>query len=174
MTYAVALLFDAASSARLVDAWRSLSARGFSNSMIRLGYRPHLTLAVYDALDEIVTKRVLDHLCGETTSWTGGLVGVDSFAAPGAVLWARPAADHLLTRLQARVVSAIAAPCHRHYLPENWVPHCTLADDLASTALASAREMFGKGELAMPLRYEAIELVRFPPVDVRASWPLAR
>lgn len=140
--------------------------------MLRLGYRPHLTLAVYDVLDEAATKRVLDALCGTTASWTGRLVGADCFAGASAVLWARPAADPLLARLHKQLVSAIAAPCHRHYLPENWVPHCTLADDLTSTALASAQEMFGAGELAMPLRYEAIELVRFPPAEVRATWRL--
>ena len=174
MTHAVTLLFDAASSARLVDVWRLLSARGISDSMIRLGYRPHLTLAVYDALDEVVAQRVLGELCDGLDAWAGRFIGVDSFATPGAVLWARPAADRRLARLQARLVSAIADPCHRHYLPENWVPHCTLADDLTAATLASARQLFADGELAMPLRYEAIELVRFPPVDVRASWSLAQ
>jgi 2'-5' RNA ligase len=46
MPFAVTLRLDANAAATVVAMWESLAARGISDDAVRLGYPPHLTLAV--------------------------------------------------------------------------------------------------------------------------------
>lgn len=173
MSIAVALPLDDAASARIAATWDRLARRGISDSMPRLGYRPHVTLAVFDALDETAADAALAALAATQQPWSGAFVGIGAFEAPRPVLWARPAVDTRLVALQAKVVAALAMPCHPHYGPDVWVPHCTLADGLSAAALTLARELVADADVAGPVRYASLELVRFPPVDIRARWSFA-
>ncbi|MBR1273718.1 hypothetical protein [Bradyrhizobium sp. AUGA SZCCT0283] len=50
MAYAVSLLFNSEIADAVSARWQRLADAGLSRSMGDLGYQPHLTLAVYDAL----------------------------------------------------------------------------------------------------------------------------
>lgn len=173
MSIAVAVPLDDVASARIAAVWERLARRGISDSMPRLGYRPHVTLAVFDALDEAAAGTALAAIAATQQSWSSALAGLGAFEAPRSVLWARPAVDASLASLQAKVVASLASPCHPHYRPDAWVPHCTLADGLSSVSLAHARELVADADVAGSVRYASLELVRFPPVDVRARWSFA-
>ena len=51
MPYAVELLFDAEGETRVRCVWKALKAAGLSSYMVDSESRPHITLAVYDSLE---------------------------------------------------------------------------------------------------------------------------
>ena len=64
MTFAVTLLFDAATTTTISARWQLLAAAGVSNSMLDLGYPPHVSLVVYDELDVEAVVVSLDRVLG--------------------------------------------------------------------------------------------------------------
>jgi hypothetical protein len=99
MAYAVSLLFNSEIADAVSDRWQSLADAGLSRSMVDLGYRPHLTLAVYDALAVEAASAVLDRVFDNVDRIPVTLTGFSTFGAGSGVCYAALASSPDLMRL---------------------------------------------------------------------------
>jgi 2'-5' RNA ligase len=174
--YAVTLrLADAAS----VEAmWRALAMAGLHDDCLRLGYPPHVTLAILpDTCEEARLAAVVGDCAARWTRHEVRIAGFGWFVAPSPVLYLAAIATEDLLRLQRAVAEALGdLPRDSHYCPGAWVPHVTLAKGApAGTPGWAGRAL----DLLAPLLppdwrtvAERLDLVRFRPVAVLRSHAL--
>ena len=139
MAKGIVLLFDAEATRAIRQCWWQLEAAGIPSleSFTHRRHEPHVSLVVADA---IATAGCMDALRtgffpADPMRITFGPAG----AFPGG--WLYLGVDGLPASSHATLIAALggdASDVWEHYLPEHWVPHCTLAGDLSGQQLASA------------------------------------
>lgn len=165
MPAAITLTFDAAATARIASLWDALAAAGHSTSMQRLGYVPHLTLLVWP-------DAAADALAGQVRALARLVPPQISIATLGVVpgerdlLWLGVVPTQPLLALHAALADCIDQVPHPHYRIGAWMPHITLADDLAPARIGAAIACVDCLATVAHARIAAIEVVSFPPVAV--------
>ena len=172
MPYAVTLCLDDSAARGIAEVWQRLADAGISDSMVTLGYRPHLTLAIADRADPAATVAVLKEFAERTPSLPVPFVGLGAFLAPARVLWAAPRVDRALLDLHEALHATLAWPPHPHYTPGRWVPHCTLADDMTPEAFERGARLVADWWQPATATLGRIDLVRFRPVEILWQQPL--
>jgi 2'-5' RNA ligase len=171
--YAITLRLDPASADRIEDLWRVLATLGLDTDRHDLGYKAHITLAIYP--DDTPEDRLHAAFSQVTASWrvlpvTLGGIGV--FPGASSILWAVPVVTRDLLVRHASIADALPdLPIHPHYRPADWIPHVTLTGALPDPgpALKALLKRWHPvaGELVQA------DLVRFRPVEVLRSHSLA-
>jgi len=166
LSYAITLRLDAPGGRRIERLWEELARRGISDSMQRLGYRPHVTLGVYEAVAPEVVVPLLGELAEKCLPLAADFTGLRSFPGTAPVLWAAPAPSTDLTAAHALLHEMVGADCHDHYRPGSWIPHCTLAQDLDGDRLRAALSALQPLWEDFSARFDGIDLVAFSPVEI--------
>lgn len=172
MPLAVTLRLDDAAAAPISAMWRALAESGLDDDCLRLGYPPHVTLAVWSEEAPADILAVVAERFGE--AWGAlpfALAGFGVFPSAAVVIWAAPVVTEALLTRQAALVAAVpGTPCHPHYRPGHWVPHVTLGQtDAVGRAMEVLAPLWGA---PISGRLDRLELVRFRPVEVLRSVPL--
>jgi len=171
MPYAVTLPLDDAAAAHVRRMWSALSEQAGADDAIRLGYEPHITLAVLP--DALPVADVEHAACRAAASWTVLPVALAGFGIfPGAtpVIWVAPIVTADLLAIHASLHADLAPlPVDPHYRPGFWMPHVTLSQEgMSSTArMIEIASSVWHGPISAYLK--RIELVRFRPVKVLRS-----
>lgn len=171
MDYAITLTFDIATDTDVRGIWQAVADAGVGEYMLRLGYRPHLTLAVIDenapldaieaAFDMLATSSPIALQLGEIRRFEG---------TP--VVWlAVDGGPHLASLHRMLVGNLSAESVHPNYRAGVWVPHITLyhQGEGPERAEAIARAIWLAPRSASGHR---LELVQFPPAAVLRSTAL--
>lgn len=142
MADALELFFDAGSEAAVRAMWGNLEARGL-RSMATTSHgrhRPHVSLTVADRITPAQAKAAVEPLRGANDlSLRLGSVAV--FPGRQGVLYLSVVPTLRLLRLHREVHASLVGAgveSGRHYLPDAWVPHCTLAQGLTQEEVTSA------------------------------------
>ena len=158
MAVAFALLFDAALEARLADATRSLYGTFGGMDLLGRKIRPHITLGIFDEVDrDAALPVVAQHMTCSPIRVQ--IASAGSFGGPAGVVFLAPVVTPRLLDLHARVHAALGphvSGAWPHYVPRAWVPHVTLAHDVALDQVGQA--MGAARELPLPLAGTAQEL----------------
>jgi 2'-5' RNA ligase len=141
--------------------------------MLDLGYRPHVTLAVYDELAVDAAVAALDRVFDDFGQMAATLTDFSTFGAGSGVCYAALPPSPDLIRLQATSVAAIGEICRPHYQIESWTPHCTLATGMTDTEMRGAKDLLGGDWRPLTGMFEAVDLVEFVPVVGVKRWILA-
>jgi 2'-5' RNA ligase len=173
MAYAVSLLFNSEIADAVSARWQRLADAGLSRSMGDLGYQPHLTLAVYDALAVEAASAALDRAFDNVDRIPVTLTGFSTFRAGSGVCYAALASSPDLMRLHATIVAAISETCRPHYQAGRWTPHCTLATGMTDVEIDHARSLLAEDWRSLAGTFEMADLVEFAPVAGIKRWPLA-
>ncbi|MFI7130207.1 2'-5' RNA ligase family protein [Nonomuraea sp. NPDC050153] len=141
MTQAVEMFFDDQADKRIRRMWRSLADHGLPSLATRTHrrHRPHVSLTVAETFDEADLDKLRSALLGQAPPLNLGFLG--TFPGAEGVLFAGVTATAELLAFHKSV--HLALPGHQvkhwpHYLPGNWVPHCTLAVALDRAELSKA------------------------------------
>lgn len=174
MSGAVVLASTNESGERIRRLWDRIGAFEDMPSMSSLGYRPHITLAVYEEIDARELSEAVHSVFGTARSVRVVFDRIRYFDSSPLVLWASPKDSSRLAELHAVLHGRIdPALCHRHYRPGHWVPHCTLAtrvlDEKREEALAFAATPLEPFEVV----FDSADCVDFPPVRIIESVDLA-
>lgn len=164
MPYAIELALDPAAAAVVRRVWRELDEAGMTY-MARSGARPHISLGVWETLDRAGFEAELARFAGETSPIAITLASVGFF--PGAAVFLAPTVTTGLLDLHAgfhRRFERLGTSPWNYHAPGVWVPHCTLAMDLAEDRVGAALEIAGRAPLPLPGRLEQIGIVEFRPV----------
>lgn len=172
MPLAAALLLDDAAATPVCAMWRALAESGVDDDCLRLGYPPHVTLAVWpdEAPVELLTTAA-DRSAAECGAMPAALAGYGVFPGAPAVVWAAPVVTEALLERQAALVAAVpGVPCHEHFRPGQWLPHVTLGRTGVPARALEVLAPLWRGPVTG--RFFRLELVRFRPVTVLRSLPL--
>jgi 2'-5' RNA ligase len=169
MPAAITLTLDRDSSDHVRALWRALADAGLSASMPQLAYVAHVTLVVCpNAAAEMLASDLPALAAIAPPTVAAGTFG----AAPAGVLWLGVVTTEALLALHARAAALGAGEVHPHYRTGAWMPHITLATDIAAGRMGEALERVVRGFVPFTARLASIEAVTFPPVRVLARQPL--
>lgn len=142
MAYAIELFFDEQADTEVRRLWHLLAASGLP-SLETLGHRrhrPHVSLTVLETahlpavadVEDVLDVRRLPVL---------RFSALGTFGGGGGVLFLAPVVTAPLLAVHARlndVLQEQGIVQWPHYLPGSWVPHCTLAMNVAPAELSAA------------------------------------
>ncbi len=170
MPYTVQLDLDAGTNAALEALAHFLGRVPGIETVRDIGDVHHLSLAIYDTLDEESFAAGLERFAATMHAVPIMFAGLGVFTRPSGVLYVAPVVTDALLALHRGFHEAAAnwsGECWQHYRPSQWVPHVTLAMEKESDgngleqALAIVRRHWRPGSA----RLDAVRLVRFRPVE---------
>jgi 2'-5' RNA ligase len=170
--YAVELYFDAQAE-RAVRELRA--ALGVPPVLDEMGERPHISLAVFATLDSDALAPHLQKFAARLAPFPVALVGVGGFASAQGVIYLAPEPDEWLSRAHGEfhlLIQSLGLQSNEYYLPRNWVPHCTIAQDVhpafLEPAKSRARSLFSR----IDAQVESIGIVSYRPARPLALFNL--
>lgn len=176
MPYAVILYLDADTEASVRGMWERMGEAGVSHALLETGACPHVTCAVYEDMDLDRCRPVLAREAQALAAFPIHFPFLGAFSSRESVVFLGAAMSPDLVAVHSaihRVLSACGFQSWAHYLPGNWVPHCTLARYLTGDQIPDAIAI--AQELALPVkgRIDRVGLVAFPPIRTAGTYPLA-
>ena len=170
MALAINIRSDHDSASEIERLWDAVADFEDAPSMRALGYRPHLTFAIYDDVDEMAACDAMRRAARGATQLRIAFRRIRWFEGPPLVLWAEPAGDATLARMHASISAAIdPARCRLHYRPDAWIPHCTLGMRIAAGRRNEAIAFAQSFEQPIEVLFDVMDCVAFHPVRVIAE-----
>lgn len=174
---AIELTFDPATEAAILELRAAVHAVGVAASPRLLDARPHVSLCVIDVERTEPLERVVRGFAISAAPFEIAFDAVGSFAGSNNVLYLAPTPSLDLLRHHRALIdllrsSDVVGSMWDYYLPDRWVPHCTLELEADEALLPQA---FGAVRAALrPLRgsVRGVELVGFPPARILTGFPL--
>ncbi|GGE67156.1 2'-5' RNA ligase family protein [Priestia taiwanensis] len=175
--YAVVALFDEKSEAKIEQLSQKLASKRLPiHAQHVKGIRPHVTLATYHKLPLHRIPIYIQTFCQMTRPLPILFSALSSFP-PGGTLFLAPTVTIELLNMHTSyhsVCRSFADIEHSLYNPQNWVPHCTLANNLTQRELKDAfaycSEQFSPIEVTITsiglvhTTFENGKCVRYQPV----------
>ena len=169
MRFGVILKLDADSADRIRQIQRALTGGEdddpFDLYDIIYGVEPHLTVALYDEVERPLIVEAIDNTFRNVGPISIEFASIALF--PGSVLYLAPRVTVELLELHKtyhRNAEVMASACNLHYLPEAWVPHCSLGVPAPAEELSQAMLNVGYGWTPVEGHLVSAELVSYPPV----------
>jgi 2'-5' RNA ligase len=161
MAQGIVLLLDDDADTAVRACWRSLDEAGLPSLLTHThgGHVPHISLVVAESIE------VGEWLAVLREGWFGGppvpvrLGPVGTFPEGGWVFLGVEGLDSSAhTRLVASLGDDVSDPWE-HYLPEMWVPHCTLAGGLEADEVDAALVTLGGSALSIPATIDSAAVI---------------
>ena len=175
MAYAVELILSADSAARVVKLWEELAKKSISSVMIDVGGRPHISLAVFEDLAPSVLQGDLSRFAEMTRPLSLALWSAGVFSGSKGVVFLAPVVTQDLLEAHERVHTFLedkGIECHEYYRPGRWVPHCTVATEVALDKVGAAVELCMQSDVFGAVTLDAVSLIEFRPVREIYTFPL--
>jgi len=171
MLYAVTLPLDVFAAKRIQRMWHMLAEQTGNDDAIRLGYAPHITLAVLpDTAPVTEIEEAVFRVAGNWTPFSMVLAGLGVFPGASSVIWAAPVVTTGLLASHASLCERLAPfTVHPHYQPGHWMPHVTLSQEGPSSAARAIEVITSTWDGPICARLERVELVKFQPVEILRS-----
>lgn len=176
MGFAVELYFDPNLDSTVRSMRVALNAAGVNPLLDQVGDRPHISLAVFHDLDVATLEPHLLNFAKVTTPFAVSFAAISVFPTDEGVLFLAPVVTDTLRdahRELHRRLSAVATRPVQYYLPNHWVPHCTLAMGIPRAALPTATEVALAHWTPLAGTITEVGLVEFRPVKTQLLYPLA-
>ena len=161
-------LFDEETEAQVKGIWKDLKEQSLSYYIdeVKDG-RPHLTLASYDQLDKEEYIRKMDAFYEEVEKVDLTFNTVSSFLNYGTIFLAPTVTENLLSLHSAhhRHFERFNGSANSLYLPDKWIPHCTVANQLESDDLARVFQYCFSEVKPIVGKIEAVGLIELKEED---------
>jgi 2'-5' RNA ligase len=165
MPFAVEMFFDESADKLVRDVWTDLADAKLTSSMIDGGYRPHVTLGVFEGYTSPKFEDELRTFLGKHGAFPIKLDYLGVFPRPEGVVYFGGVVTGQLLSIHgefARHFAPLMMGARPYYLPGNWVPHCTLACGLSVAAIPVAIEVCSRFTLPLIAQVGEISLVEIP------------
>ena len=166
MPYSIELQFNTHSNRQIQRIVDLLMKEKVNNVTIEQNIIPHLTLAVYDALDINETINNLDSLKSKYKAFNLKLSGIGLFPSDEPSLFLIPKVTVELLTLHKYICELFELYKNsqwQYYKPENWIPHCSVALYLSKKKMFDAINIVLKDFQPSILRIDKIVLTEFFP-----------
>jgi len=172
--FAVEMLLDSASDARMRALWQRIADRGLPSPLLALGHTPHVSLAVSNglAVDDFVPA--LREFAAREAPPRTALASAATFGSAEGVVFLGAVPTPALIELHRRffpLFERAASEPWDHYRPGRWVPHCTVSSGLDPRQVTEALGVCLEAELPIPVTLQGVALVENPSGAVHARLP---
>ena len=177
MPYAVELYLDREAEDTVRGLWKRLFDANVAPYLWSSGARPHVSLAVFQDADPAMLSGLTGDFAQLARPQALSLSHIGIFLEPRPVVFLAPRVTPALLELNAffhRQASDAGAVPWESYLPDRWVPHCTVAADLDAREVHRAVQELRLGFRALTASLEEVGLVRFRPVETVAVYTLGK
>lgn len=129
MQYAIELYFDPATEQKLRQLCEHLAEEKISTKFLEWKTRPHLTLACFNDVDEdecIERPKAFAESHSPMSAWLGSV----GMFTDSKTIFASPVMTSAMYQFQRELhecMQGFDTKGWEWYLPERWVPHCTIA-----------------------------------------------
>jgi 2'-5' RNA ligase len=169
MPFAVELYFDPASEATIRRIWQAIAQAGLKSPMLEAGYRPHVSLAVYDGdtLDVANLIQDLRSYAPTIAPFSLALSTIGLFPTAEGVVFLGVTVTKDLLELHTgfhRAFARYAGQLRSYYAVGNWVPHCTLSAGVSVDDSAAILPICWSTPLPIQGQVEEIGLAKVSPV----------
>jgi len=175
VSYAFELYLDERSEEALRTVWRALDGAGLLSPELKDDARPHVSLCVTDDIDLDVARRTIDHLCIGYNRLKLQLGVLGTFVTEQNVIFVAPTMTDELRRIHLELnelLHAKGAVVWDYYLPNRWLPHCTLATAVPESRYMEAFAAIRRAFVPLVATVESLGLVSFLPVKLLHVRPL--
>jgi 2'-5' RNA ligase len=175
MAYATVLSLSQNTAARVVKVWEELARASISSVMLDLDVQPHISLAVCEVLDPALLRGPLQRFAETTRPLSLELSSLGTFPTTEGVVFLAPVVTQELLEVHHGfhgLLQDLGIESAEYYRPGNWVPHCTVALDVAPDQLGAAMELCLRSEAFGPAELNEIGMIEFLPVDELCAFPL--
>jgi 2'-5' RNA ligase len=171
MPYAITLLLNNEAAAPVKRMWHILANLSGDDDALRLGYGPHLTLAILP--DPVALKDIETAIAGLTENWEAlpiVLSGLGVFPVSPPVVWLAPVVTcELLARHRSLLAALASLPVDPHYSLGAWMPHVTLTESRKSSPAQALEAAMSVWSGPINGAVDRCDLVRLHPVEIVRS-----
>ncbi|XP_044501914.1 uncharacterized protein LOC123222948 [Mangifera indica] len=173
--YSIELYFDPALENQVLKAWNVLARRQISTQLIEIESRPHITLFSSTSVEPTRLESIIKIFASKQEPLHLSLSTIGSFCNDKNVLFLSPTPSVSLLQLQSQLCEAIrkeGIDLGDEYRAENWIPYCSVAQEVPKTRMAEAFCVLR--ELKLPVSGYAMDigLVEYFPVRELFSFGL--
>ncbi len=176
MPIAVEFYFDDAFCDRVGEIWQQMSAAGLGEWVRQIGTEPHLSLAVFDDdVDRDALMEVTGQFAHGFRSLELRFASIGVFPIQENIVFLSPTpTEHLLDvhRAYHTLLDLAGLSCRPYYVPDAWVPHCTIGAKLDPEQVGPTIELCQRHFDFPPAVCTALGIVEVPPVAELARWDL--
>ena len=177
MGYAVELYFDSQTEKGVWDLRHTLIDQGILSTLGDLLDRPHISLAVFPDVDRDSLISLMKEYAGEIEPFSVQLSAIGTFPTDENGLFLSPVPTNQLLNchqdLHGRLAKSKLKPSS-YYIPENWVPHCSVELNIPDEQLFKAIELCKKAFKPLIGQLQEIGVVEFRPIKTLANWSLVK
>lgn len=173
--FAIELYFDPALENQVLKAWNVLARRQISTQLIEIESRPHITLFSSPSVEPTRLESIIKSFASKQEPLLLSLSTIGSFCNDSNVLFLAPTPSVSLLQFQSQLCEAIkkeGIDLGDEYRAENWIPYCSVAQDVPKMRMAEAFCVLR--ELKLPVSGYAMDigLVQYSPVRELFSFGL--
>ena len=167
MAYAVVFYFDEMSEIPILNVWNELGKDNLSSPTQTRTIRPHMTLAIYNSINCSECKSEINLFSAKS-----GILNIQAdhfgiFPQPSSVIFIAPPSNKKLMVFHDKIHQMLRGKVGgslKMYQPGNWVPHCTLAQDIKIIDLPAAIKICMRMKLPLDLMITQVGVVEFEPI----------
>lgn len=140
-----------------------------------IGTTPHISLAVFDDVDVPCLSRIVQAFARRTAPFTLRMASVGLFPGTENVVFLAPVVTQSLLQLHAALHDQLAAhgmACHPYYLPDVWVPHCSVSVEEPLDRSLDMIKAIHDANVLGEYTIDTVTLISFRPVVTLASFHL--
>jgi 2'-5' RNA ligase len=174
--FAVELSFNPALDAKVRATWATLVANGLL-SPTRKRWRPHITLGVSATIDLPGLRDEMRAFASKLRAMPVALAYVGSFPGIEGVIFFGPVVRRELLDLHRAFharFARFAGGINRLYLPDSWVPHCTIETGLPPVKIARALKILRDAGLPFRGHLNRLAIVEIGALRELAMFRLSR
>ncbi len=172
MAYAVELYFDDVFSKKVELAWQRIHSE-----LAKLNSRPHISLTVIDSGSEKCLMEIIERFAQTTSTFRVHFSSLATFSGSESVVFLAPVVTSQLLSLHQTFheeLSAFNQKSWSYYMPGNWVPHCTLAQEASGNNIAKIIQNCRQDDLFTEAQIIEIGLVKSRPFTDLGRFPLRK
>lgn len=163
MPYTIELQLNRAAESKFLAHWETLRREGVTDLSFRLGYKPHITLAMYREIDEARTITKLEKfIAGETAM----PVDFPHITAGRNSIISQPRENGLLRKFHARFEKKFGKSFRDIDHAGIWMPHCTIGMELPTDKIGMAVDKLLATWAPISGIADRVALVKFRPGQV--------
>ena len=173
MPFVVELYFDPLTEEHIRCAWKAIDEAGISDSMLKGGYRPHVSLGVCDHLASNAFEKELSRFAASVVPFQLSFPNIGIFStSEGVVFLGVTVTEQLLSvhRKFHNIFKEHAQEQREYYTVGRWVPHCTLAFGLSEAQIVEAVTVCRQIDLPTSTKVREIGVVKVSPTNCRTLY----
>lgn len=166
MGFAVELHIDPINTAPIVALTQQIYAQCGGQHLTGMGAHPHISLTLFAQLDPASIDGLLAEFAATTPPLSVAFASVGVFTTAQGIVYLAPVVTAQLLAVHTRfhrLLDQLAIPSNAYYLPDRWVPHCTVGIELPPDKIGLAVTLCQAADVFRAVTLTTLRLIEFHP-----------